>query len=106
MRVVVELPDGSTREVTIRPGANVMQSIRSAGLPIRAECGGAMACATCHVHVDPTWIDRVGPARGEEADLLDMSDYRSETSRLCCQIRPGPGLDGLKVELQLDAVEG
>jgi ferredoxin, 2Fe-2S len=106
MKVVVTLPDGSTHAVTVRPGATVMESIRTAGLPIRAECGGAMACATCHVHVDPAWIDRVGVARGEEIDLLDMSDYRAENSRLCCQIRPRPDLDGLKVELQLDAYEG
>jgi ferredoxin, 2Fe-2S len=106
MKVFVGLPDGSTHEVPVRPGATVMESIRTAGLPIRAECGGAMACATCHVHVDATWIDRVGVARGEETDLLDMSDYRAENSRLCCQIRPGPALDGLRVELQLDAYEG
>jgi 2Fe-2S ferredoxin len=106
MKVVVALPDGSAHEVPIRPGATIMESIRTAGLPIRAECGGAMACATCHVHVDPAWIDRVGVARGEEVDLLDMSDYRAENSRLSCQIRPVPALDGLKVELQLDAYEG
>ncbi len=105
MKVVVALPDGSTREVPVRPGATVMESLRIAGLPIRAECGGAMACATCHVHVDPAWIGRIGIARGEEVDLLDMSDYRSDNSRLCCQIRPGPALDGLRVELQLDAYE-
>ncbi len=106
MRVIVALPDGSTHEVPVRPGASIMDAIRGAGLPIRAECGGAMACATCHVKVDPQWMDKVGPARGEEADLLDMSDYRGGESRLCCQIRPAPPLDGLKVHLQLDAYEG
>lgn len=106
MKVFVALPDGSTHEVTVRPGASLMQSMRAAGLPIRAECGGAMACATCHVRVDPAWIEKVGAARGEEVDLLDMSDYRADNSRLCCQVRPGPALDGLRVELQLDAFEG
>lgn len=106
MKVVVALPDGSAHDVLVRPGASIMDGIRGAGLPIRAECGGAMACATCHVRVDPAWIEKVGRARGEETDLLDMSDYRTENSRLCCQIRPGPALDGLRVELQLDAYEG
>jgi 2Fe-2S ferredoxin len=105
MKVVVVLPDGSAGEVPVRPGATIMASICSAGLPIRAECGGAMACATCHVHIDPEWIDRVGTAQGEEADLLDMSDYRTESSRLSCQIRPWPALDGLRIRLQLDAYE-
>lgn len=106
MKIVVALPDGSSHELRVRPGATVMESIRTAGLPIRAECGGAMACATCHVHVDPAWFSQLGPARGEEADLLDMSDYRADNSRLCCQIRLQPELDGLRVELQLDAYEG
>ena len=106
MKVVVGLPDGSAHEVPVRPGASIMESIRNAGLPIRAECGGAMACATCHVHLGATWLDRVGPALGDEFDLLDMSDYRAEGSRLCCQIQPEPALDGLRVELQLDAYEG
>ena len=106
MKVFVALPDGSSHEVPVRPGASLMDSIRRAGLPIRAECGGAMACATCHVRVDPAWLSKVGPARGEEVDLLDMSDYRADNSRLCCQIRPGPDCDGLRVELQLDAFEG
>jgi ferredoxin, 2Fe-2S len=106
MKIVVALPDGSTHEVPIRPGASAMDAIRTAGLPIRAECGGAMACATCHVHLDPAWLDRVGKARGEEIDLLDMSDYRTENSRLCCQIRPRPEWNGLRLELQLDAYEG
>ena len=83
-----------------------MAGLRAAGLPIRAECGGAMACATCPVHVDPAWTSTVAPAKGEEADLLDMSDYRTEASRLCCQIYETGALDGLRLALQLDAYEG
>lgn len=83
-----------------------MDAMRAAGVPVRAECGGAMACATCHVHVDPAWIAKTGRAGDEEMDLLDMSDYRTDNSRLACQIKCAPSLDGLVVALQLDAFEG
>ena len=106
MKIVVTLPDGSRREVVAKPMSSVMSAMRDSGVPVKAECGGAMACATCHVHVDPAWIEKTGPARGEESDLLDMSDYRTDLSRLSCQIRMMPALDGVAVTLQLDAFEG
>ncbi len=106
MKITVLLPDESVQTLDGRPGASLMNTMRHAGLPIRAECGGAMACATCHVAVDEDWIEKVGRAKGEETDLLDMSDYRGDASRLSCQIRLHDGLDGLKVALQLDAYEG
>ncbi len=105
MKIIVSLPNDTTMEVTGKAGVSVMESLRLAGVPIRAECGGAMACATCHVHVDPDWLAKVGKAGDEEMDLLDMSDYRTETSRLCCQIKVRDDLDGLKIALQLDAYE-
>ena len=106
MKIIVTLPDGTTHDVPARPGATVMESVRTAGLPIRAECGGAMACATCHVAVDAAWADKVGGPGGEESDLLDLSDYRTDLSRLSCQIRMTGDRDGLRVMLQLDAFEG
>jgi len=106
MKIFVTLPDETSREVEGRPGFSLMRSLRDAGIPVRAECGGAMACATCHVVVDDSWGIKVGTAGGEESDLLDMSDYRQGHSRLSCQIRLAPALDGLKVALQLDAFEG
>ncbi|MFQ3666791.1 MAG: 2Fe-2S iron-sulfur cluster-binding protein, partial [Sphingomonadaceae bacterium] len=64
-----------------------------------ALCGGSCSCATCHVHVDPAWFARVGGPHPDEADLLDSSDHRTEYSRLSCQIRFGPDLDGLRVTI-------
>jgi len=105
MKIIVTLPDGAVQEVTAKSGGSLMDALRQAGVPIRAECGGAMACATCHVKVDPEWRALVGPPDGEESDLLDGSDYRTERSRLSCQIKLKDALDGLRVELQLDAYE-
>ncbi len=106
MKIVVTLPDGTQHDVPARPGASVMEAVRAAGLPIRAECGGAMACATCHVAVAAAWAEKVGRSGGEESDLLDLSDYRTDLSRLSCQIRLTDALDGLQIALQLDAFEG
>jgi 2Fe-2S ferredoxin len=106
MKITVTLPDGGVREVAGQPGGRLMQLLRDAGIPITAACGGAMACATCHVHVAKDWFATVGPPGAEESDLLDMSDYRGPTSRLSCQIPVTSALDGLAVTLQLDAFEG
>jgi 2Fe-2S ferredoxin len=70
---------------------------------IAADCGGACACATCHVHVDPAWIERVGHATGVEADMLELASELSETSRLSCQIDLRPELDGLRVSVLSEA---
>lgn len=105
MRILVNLPNGEHRDVTGKIGASVMEALRDGGVPIRAECSGAMACATCHVHISPEWLSAVGPAGDEEGDLLGESDYGSPLSRLCCQIICTEGLDGLNVALQLDALD-
>jgi 2Fe-2S ferredoxin len=81
-----------------------MEIIKHGGLPIRAECGGACACATCHVYVDAEWLDKMPPRKPEETDMLDMALEVRDTSRLSCQIVFGPELDGLRVTLAQDAV--
>jgi 2Fe-2S ferredoxin len=70
---------------------------------IAADCGGACACATCHVHVDPAWIERVGRASGVEADMLELASELSDTSRLSCQIDLRPELNGLRVSVLSEA---
>jgi 2Fe-2S ferredoxin len=64
---------------------------------IDAECGGACACATCHVYVADAWIDVVGKAQDMEQDMLDFASDVRENSRLSCQIKIAPNLDGLVV---------
>ncbi len=80
-------------------GWRVMEIIRDYGLPIKAECGGACACATCHVYVDDAWIERLVPMREEEEDMLDEAMEVEENSRLSCQIILDENLDGLRVRL-------
>lgn len=80
-------------------GWRVMEIIRDYGLPIKAECGGACACATCHVYVDEGWIDRLPPMRDDEEDMLDEAMEVQENSRLSCQIILDESLDGLRVKL-------
>jgi 2Fe-2S ferredoxin len=105
MKLHVTLPDGSARDLEARTGRSVMETIRDSGVPIRADCGGALACATCHVVVDAAWMERAGPASQDETDLLEGSEYRAPGSRLSCQIKMTAALDGLVVALQPDALE-
>jgi 2Fe-2S ferredoxin len=90
--------DGTSRTVEAEEGSTVMENaVRNAIPGIEAECGGACACATCHVYVAEEWKDAVGEPQPMEEDMLDFaSDVRS-TSRLSCQIRVRPDLDGLVV---------
>ena len=90
--------DGRESVVEAKVGLSVMENAVRNNVPgIDADCGGACACATCHVYVDGEWAAIVGPAEPMEQDMLDFaSDVRS-SSRLSCQIRVKPDLDGLTV---------
>jgi 2Fe-2S ferredoxin len=66
---------------------------------IVAECGGQCSCATCHVQVAEEWFDKVGPAEGDEEDMLEFAEERVPTSRLSCQIEVTEELDGLVVNV-------
>jgi 2Fe-2S ferredoxin len=66
---------------------------------IDADCGGACACATCHVYVEPEWMPAVGKRSAMEEDMLDFAFDVRDSSRLSCQIKVSPALDGLKVRV-------
>jgi 2Fe-2S ferredoxin len=72
---------------------------RRNAIDIEGACGGAMACATCHVHVDEAWFARLEPPSPEEEDMLDLAESLAATSRLGCQIRMTQALDGLVVRV-------
>jgi 2Fe-2S ferredoxin len=89
---------GQSRMVEAEDGSTVMETALKNAVPgIEAECGGACACATCHVYVDEPWVERLGKAAQMEEDMLDFAFDVRPTSRLSCQIKVRPELDGLTV---------
>ena len=78
---------------------SVMEILREAGLPVAAECGGACACATCHVYVEESWYAKLPPPSPAETDMLDMALAVESNSRLSCQIVCKPELDGIRLTI-------
>ena len=99
MKITVTDQAGDTHELEGLEGWRVMEVIRDWGLNIKAECGGALSCATCHCYVDPDWLDAVGAPSDEEEDMLDSVGDVKSNSRLSCQILCSDELDGLKLTL-------
>lgn len=99
MKIKVLDHDGSIHELDALEGWRVMEIIRDHGLPIKAECGGCLSCATCHVYVAPEWQDRIPPPSDEETAMLDEAFEVRDNSRLSCQILMRADLDGLTVTL-------
>lgn len=96
---------GDKHELEGLEGWRVMEVIRDWGLNIKAECGGALSCATCHVYVDPDWTAAVGSPSADEEDMLDSVGDVRPNSRLSCQILMSDALDGLKVTLAPSAAK-
>ena len=92
--------NGETRTVDIENGATVMEAAIRNSIPgIEAECGGACACATCHVYVDEAWREKTGSASTMEESMLDFAQNVEPNSRLSCQIKVSDELDGLVVRM-------
>lgn len=91
---------GAQHSVQVKTGASVMEGAVRNNIPgIVAECGGAAACATCHVFVDPDWLSRTGLRTEVEEAMLEFAQDVQDNSRLSCQIRVTEALDGLVVRL-------
>jgi ferredoxin, 2Fe-2S len=89
---------GNARTVNAELGSTVMETALRNNIPgIEAECGGACACATCHVYVDEAWREKVGGPSPMEEDMLDFGYEVRPSSRLSCQIKVTEELDGLVV---------
>lgn len=92
-------PNGTARTVFGRPGWSLMETALRSGVEgIAAECGGICGCATCHVLIDPAWMDRVGEPNDMEDPLLDLVE-REPNSRLSCQVKLRDELEGLVVRV-------
>ncbi len=99
-KLIVVTREGDERKIEGKTSQSVMEVIRDAGIDeLLALCGGCCSCATCHVHVDPAFADKLPAMSKDESDLLDSSQYRNEYSRLACQIRFDAALDGVKVQI-------
>jgi 2Fe-2S ferredoxin len=92
--------NGTEHVVEVPNGLSVMQGAVNNDIPgIDADCGGACACATCHVFVDPAWLARTGKQESMEVSMLDFANGTQPTSRLSCQIQVSDALDGLIVRM-------
>ena len=89
---------GTSKTIEVESGLSVMEGAIQKEIPgIDADCGGSMACATCHVYVDDKWFDKIPKAEDAEIDMIDMAFEPKKNSRLSCQIIINEELDGLEV---------
>ncbi len=92
--------NGDATTVDVQDGLSVMEgAIRNRIAGIEGDCGGACACSTCHVYVDPQWRSQTGSASDMEEDMLDFAFDVRDGSRLSCQIKVSSALDGLIVHM-------
>ncbi len=92
-------PDGRRQEVEAPLGLSVLEIAHRNGVNLEGACEGSLACSTCHVIVDAEWFDKLDEPTEQEEDMLDLAFGLTHTSRLGCQIRMTPELDGLVVTL-------
>ena len=89
---------GNSKTVEVENGLSVMEgAVQNEITGIDADCGGSMACATCHVYVEEKWLNKIPKAEEAEVDMIDMAYEPKKNSRLSCQIIVSDELDGLKV---------
>lgn len=99
-RITYITHEGVSHAVDAEVGSTVMENaVRNLVPGIDAECGGACACATCHVYVDPDWVEAAGSPAPMEEDMLDFAYDVKPNSRLSCQIKVTAALDGLVVRI-------
>ena len=97
-KIIYKDKDGNSKTIDVENGLSVMEGAIQNDIPgIDADCGGAMACATCHVYVEENWFNKLLKAEDAEVDMIDMAYEPKKNSRLSCQIIVSDELDGLEV---------
>ena len=92
--------NGTAHQIEVEDGLTVMEGAVNNNVPgIDADCGGSCACATCHVFVDEAWVGKLAPQDEQEKQMLGFAASVQPNSRLACQIKVGPELDGLMVRM-------
>jgi ferredoxin len=100
LHITFLFPGNQKRDVGAVSGQTLLEVVRANGIDeIEGACGGAMACSTCHVIVDPSWYGKLPPPASDETDMLDLASGLTRTSRLGCQIKLTEAMDGLIVKL-------
>ena len=104
-KIIYNTYDNKTHTIEVQNGLTVMEGAVQNDIPgIDADCGGGMACATCHVYVDEDWVQKLPQKEDGEEDMLDMAYEPKKNSRLSCQLMVSDQLDGLEVNLPVKQV--
>tara|TARA_B100000945_G_scaffold238764_1_gene194910 strand:+ start:43 stop:363 length:321 start_codon:yes stop_codon:yes gene_type:complete len=104
-KIIYVNSNGNKNEIDVENGLSVMEGAVQNNIPgIDADCGGGMACATCHVYVKEEWLNKLNKAEDAEQDMIDMAFEPKKNSRLSCQIIVSDELDGLIVTTPLKQV--
>ena len=97
-KIIYKDNQGNSKTIEVEKGLSVMEGAIQNNIPgIDADCGGSMACATCHVYVEEKWLDKLPKAEEGEVDMIDMAFEPKKNSRLSCQLTVSDELDGLEV---------
>ena len=98
VKIIYKDHQGNSKIIEVENGLSIMEGAIQNDIPgIDADCGGSMACATCHVYVEEKWLDKLPIAEDAEVDMIDMAYEPKKNSRLSCQIIVSDELDGLEV---------
>jgi 2Fe-2S ferredoxin len=101
-RIIVTAPDGVAHIIEAADGLSVMEVLRPLDFGISGDCEGSAACASCHVWIAEEWMGNLPEPSEAEAEMLDCAFRTKPTSRLCCQIRVDPMVDGLRLVIPHD----
>jgi len=100
LKITFIQPDGKQQTVSVKAGVTVMEAAKLNLVPgIEGECGGACACATCHVYVTDEWQEKAGKPSEMEEDMLDFAFDVRDSSRLSCQVKMSDELNGITVKV-------